>query len=65
MQHGGAGERPDRDYPFYLTTGRMLAQYQSGTQTRRIAALIVRAGDAEAELHPRPPSRQGWPMAAP
>ena len=29
---------PTRDYPLYLTTGRVLAQYQSGTQTRRVAA---------------------------
>ncbi len=32
-------ERPDADYPFYLTTGRVLAQYQSGTQTRRVERL--------------------------
>ena len=32
-------EEPDHEYPLYLTTGRVMAQYQSGTQTRRVAAL--------------------------
>jgi assimilatory nitrate reductase catalytic subunit len=55
----GPGEPPDADYPFYLTTGRVLAQYQSGTQTRRVAALVRAAGDAEAEIHPRAAQRAG------
>jgi len=55
----GPAERPDSDYPFYLTTGRVLAQYQSGTQTRRVAALTRVAGDAEAEIHPRAAQRAG------
>jgi assimilatory nitrate reductase catalytic subunit len=59
VQTFGAGERPDADYPFYLTTGRVLAQYQSGTQTRRVAALMRAAGDAEAEIHPRAARRAG------
>ena len=34
-----------REYPLYLTTGRVLAHYQSGTQTRRVAELSrLRAG---------------------
>ena len=33
-------EEPDDEFPLYLTTGRIMAQYQSGTQTRRIAALM-------------------------
>ena len=36
------------DYPLRLTTGRVAMQYQSGAQTRRIAAL---EGDAFVELH--------------
>jgi assimilatory nitrate reductase catalytic subunit len=35
-------------YPLRLTTGRVAMQYQSGAQTRRIAAL---PGDAFVELH--------------
>ena len=39
VEHRAAAEEPDDDYPLYLTTGRVLTQYQSGAQTRRIADL--------------------------
>ena len=39
-------------YPLFLTTGRVLAQYQSGTQTRRIAPLCKLVPEAVAEMHP-------------
>jgi assimilatory nitrate reductase catalytic subunit len=45
-------ERPDADYPYVLTTGRVLAQYQSGTQTRRTRSLQMIAPTPRAELHP-------------
>jgi assimilatory nitrate reductase catalytic subunit len=45
-------EAPDREYPLYLTTGRVLAQYQSGTQTRRLPELVERAPNPRVELHP-------------
>jgi assimilatory nitrate reductase catalytic subunit len=45
-------EEPDREYPLYLTTGRIMAQYQSGTQTRRVEALADAAGDAFVRIHP-------------
>ena len=52
VEHRPAAEEPDADYPLYLTTGRVLAQYQSGAQTRRIPALNAVAGSAFIELHP-------------
>ena len=45
-------EEPDREYPLYLTTGRIMAQYQSGTQTRRVAALMRDAPEAFVQIHP-------------
>lgn len=51
-----AVEPPDDRYPLYLTTGRLLAQYQSGAQTRRVAALKARAF---VELHPDLAERLG------
>ena len=39
VRHVGPAEEPDEDYPFYLTTGRILAQYQSGTRAKRIESL--------------------------
>jgi assimilatory nitrate reductase catalytic subunit len=47
------------EYPLYLTTGRVLAQYQSGTQTRRVASLDARAPEPIAELHPATARRLG------
>ena len=37
------------EYPYHFTTGRVLAQYQSGAQTRRIAALKT---EPYVEPHP-------------
>lgn len=45
-------EEPDREYPLYLTTGRTMAQYQSGTQTRRVGALMRAAPEAFVQIHP-------------
>jgi assimilatory nitrate reductase catalytic subunit len=50
VEHRGAAEQPCPDYPLHLTTGRVLAQYQSGAQTRRVRAL---PDDGPfVELHP-------------
>jgi assimilatory nitrate reductase catalytic subunit len=45
-------ERPNRDYPYVLTTGRLMAQYQSGTQTRRVPSPSQARVQPEAQLHP-------------
>ncbi|WP_324277597.1 molybdopterin oxidoreductase family protein [Blastococcus brunescens] len=52
VEHVDAHERPDADYPYVLTTGRVLAQYQSGTQTRRTRSLQLVTPSPRAELHP-------------
>jgi assimilatory nitrate reductase catalytic subunit len=52
VRHTAAAEEPDSDFPFYLTTGRVLAHYQSGTQTRRVEKLSQLAKEPCAELHP-------------
>ncbi|RBY93391.1 molybdopterin oxidoreductase [Blastococcus sp. TF02-8] len=52
VEHVDAHEQPDADHPFVLTTGRVLAQYQSGTQTRRTRSLQLVAPTPRAELHP-------------
>ena len=48
----GAPESPDEDYPLYFTTGRVMAQYQSGTQTRRVDELNQASGEAFVEISP-------------
>ncbi len=45
-------EEPDADYPVFFTTGRVLSQYQSGCQTRRVEALAEQVPEPVAELHP-------------
>jgi assimilatory nitrate reductase catalytic subunit len=52
VQYRGAAEEPDDEYPFRLTTGRVLAQYQSGAQTRRVNRLNRAAPRPFVELHP-------------
>ncbi|MGW7067450.1 molybdopterin oxidoreductase family protein [Streptomyces sp. NPDC054855] len=53
VAHRGAAEEPDAEYPVLLTTGRVLAQYQSGAQTRRVDELNSAAPGPFVELHPR------------
>jgi assimilatory nitrate reductase catalytic subunit len=45
-------EEPDHEYPLYLTTGRQMAHYQSGTQTRRVAELKKASPRAFVQIHP-------------
>ena len=52
VAHRDSAELPDRDYPFHLTTGRVLAQYQSGTQTRRVPQLAEAEPGVFVEIHP-------------
>ncbi len=52
VEHRPAAEEPDEEYPIYLTTGRVLAHYQSGAQTRRIGPLLEAAPEPFVELHP-------------
>jgi len=41
------------DYPIFLTTGRVVSQFLSGTQTRRIGPLVKQYPEPRIELHPR------------
>ena len=57
VRHASPAEEPDEDFPLYLTTGRNLSQYQSGTQTRRIEELMSMTPAPLAEIHPATASR--------
>ena len=41
------------EYPLFLTTGRVVSQFLSGTQTRRIAPLVKQYPEPRIEMHPR------------
>jgi assimilatory nitrate reductase catalytic subunit len=43
----------DEQFPTYLTTGRVVSHYLSGTQTRRIGALVDQYPEPRVEIHPR------------
>ena len=59
VRHQPPAETPDRAFPLFLTTGRVLAHYQSGTMTRRVPRLNAAAGVPVVELHPRAAARHG------
>ncbi len=46
-------EDVDDEYPLMLTTGRVVSQFLSGTQTRRIGPLVDQYPEPVIELHPR------------
>ncbi|MFE7443398.1 molybdopterin oxidoreductase family protein [Streptomyces chartreusis] len=59
VSHRASAEEPDDEYPVLLTTGRVVAQYQSGAQTRRVDELNTAAPGPFVELHPRLAARLG------
>jgi assimilatory nitrate reductase catalytic subunit len=59
VDHRDPHETPDREFPYVLTTGRNMQQYQSGTQTRRVRSLTVAVPEPRAELHPDLARRHG------
>jgi assimilatory nitrate reductase catalytic subunit len=48
-----SGDPVDADWPVFLTTGRVVSQYLSGTQTRRIGPLLDAYPEPRVEIHPR------------
>lgn len=48
-----SAEMPDDEYPIILTTGRVVSHFLSGTQTRRIGALLDQYPQPRCEIHPR------------
>jgi assimilatory nitrate reductase catalytic subunit len=48
-----SAEPPDGDFPLYFTTGRYREHYNSGAQTRRVAALVEAKPEPRLQIHPR------------
>lgn len=59
VTHRPPAEVVDADYPVWLTTGRVVSQYLSGTQTRRIGPLVERYPEPLCEVHPRLAAHHG------
>lgn len=52
----------DDDHPMSLTTGRTVAHFLSGNQTRRLGALVEQTPRPWAEVHPSHGFRNGEPV---
>ena len=50
-------EMPDKDYPFWLNTGRVVEHWHTGSMTRRIPVLHQAMPNAYVELHPNDAKR--------
>ncbi len=52
-------ELPDEEYPFYLSTGRILYHYHTGTMTRRVKAIDKLKPEVEIEINPSDAEKLG------
>jgi assimilatory nitrate reductase catalytic subunit len=52
-EHRPAVDDVSGEYPLFLTTGRVVSQFLSGTQTRRIGPLVDQYPEPRIEMHPR------------
>ncbi len=52
-----AAESPDKEYPFWLNTGRVVEHWHTGSLTRRIPVLHQAMPAAYVELHPNDAKR--------
>ncbi|MGY5763598.1 molybdopterin oxidoreductase family protein [Brachybacterium sp. DNPG3] len=59
VDHHGPQDDVRDDAPIHLITGRLLEQYQSGAQTRRVPSLLAARPEAFVELHPLLADRLG------
>ena len=54
-----AAESPDKEYPFWLSTGRVLEHWHSGSMTQRVPELYRAVPDAVIFMHPDDAKDQG------
>lgn len=59
VEHQEPAETPDAQYPFVLTTGRILQHYHTRSMTGRVAGLQQLAPEERVELHPDDAARLG------
>jgi assimilatory nitrate reductase catalytic subunit len=59
IEYTPPAEEPNDEYPFRLTTGRVVYQYLSGNQTRRLAFLNSQAPEPWVEIHPQAAEQLG------
>ena len=52
VEYAPPQEMPDEEFPLILTSGRVVYQYLSGNQTRRIGFLVEQCPEPYVEIHP-------------
>lgn len=52
-------ESPDREFPFWMTTGRVLEHWHTGTMTHRVKELYQAMPDIFVEMHPEDAAELG------
>ena len=52
IKYSPPAELPDNEYPFILTTGRILFHYHTGTMTRRVPDLSYIRNEEFVEINP-------------
>jgi nitrate reductase NapA len=57
--YAGAAETPDAEYPFYLTTGRIVEQWHTGTMTNRVPEIARSFPNSYVEIHPSDAAKLG------
>lgn len=57
--YAGPAEVPSADYPFYLTTGRVIEQWHTGTMTMRIPEIARAHPNGYLEIHPDDAKKYG------
>lgn len=57
VEYRPSAELPDSEYPFILSTGRLLFQYHTGSMTRRTQAIETIASRAYVEINPEDAAR--------
>jgi nitrate reductase NapA len=58
-KYEGPQEPPDKDYPFFLTTGRVIEQWHSGTMTMRVPEIARAQPNAYVEINPKDAAAKG------
>jgi assimilatory nitrate reductase catalytic subunit len=60
VEYAPPAEDIDDEYPYILTTGRVISHFLSGTQTRRIGPLVDQHPDPWIEIHPQLAEKLGF-----
>lgn len=59
VEHQEPAETPDEQFPFILTTGRILQHYHTRSMTGRVAGLVQLAPEERVEINPDDAARLG------